>query len=109
LGDVAAALLLAPLPDQGVHRLRHVVERHVAQPSGAADPSPFGDETPAPEKIGRDIEAIEPVHVLGRVYAMQENGVHEGDSDSRRRIGQDSQTRGGPAIVESEVSLRSVH
>jgi hypothetical protein len=87
LGDVAAALLLAPLPDQGVHRLRHVV----------------GDETPAPEKIGRDIEAIEPVHVLGRVYAMQENGVHEGDSDSRRRIGQDS----WPRCAARVGSLRS--
>lgn len=70
MGDIAATLLLAPLPNQCLPRLRHVVESRVAQPSGAADPSPFGDETPAPEKIGRHIEAIEPVHVLGRVYVM---------------------------------------
>jgi hypothetical protein len=103
LGDIAATLLLAPLPDQSVHRLRHVVERHVAQPSGAADPSPFGDETPAPEKIGRDIEAIEPVHVLGRVYAVQKDRVHDFESGSRRRIGQGSRPRYAPKKAELEL------
>jgi hypothetical protein len=49
LGDIATPLLQAPLPDQSLHRLRHVVESYVAQPPFAADPSPFGNQTPAPE------------------------------------------------------------
>lgn len=92
-GDIAATLLQAPLPNQSLHRLRHVVENSVAQPAGAADPSPFHDQTPAPEQIRRNIEAVEPVHVPGRVYAMQKDGVHDRQSESRRSIGQDTAPR----------------
>jgi hypothetical protein len=74
-GDIAATLLQAPLP------------------AGAADPSPFRDQTPAPEQIRRDIEAVEPVHVLGWVYAMQKDGVHDRESESRQSIGQDTVPR----------------
>jgi hypothetical protein len=73
--------------------LRHVVENSATQPAGAADPSPFRDQTPAPEQIRRDIEAVEPVHVLGRVYALQKDGVHDRESESRRSIGQDTAPR----------------
>lgn len=40
-----------------------------------------------------DIEAVEPVHVLGRVYAMQKDGGHDCESESRRSIGQDTAPR----------------
>lgn len=63
--DIAATFLQAPLPNQSLHSLRHVVKSDHAQPTGAADPSPFHDQTPTPEQIRPDIEAIEPVHVLG--------------------------------------------
>ncbi len=89
-GDIAATLLQAPLPDQSLHRLRNVVANSAAQP---ADPSPFRDQTPAPEQIRRDIEAVEPVHVLGWVYAMQKDGVHDRESESRQSIGQDTVPR----------------
>lgn len=68
--------------------MRNVVKGGHAPPARPADPSPFRHQTPTPEKIGRDIEAIEPVHVLGRVDAMQNDGVHECESESLQDIGQ---------------------
>jgi hypothetical protein len=43
------------------------------------------------------------VHVLGRVYAVQKDRVHDFESGSRRRIGQGSRPRYAPKKAELEL------
>jgi hypothetical protein len=89
-GHITATLLHAPPPGKSLPSLRQVVKSGHAQATGTANPSPFRDQTPAPEQIGRDLEAVEAAHVPSGVDVMQKDRVHERESESSWDAGQET-------------------
>jgi hypothetical protein len=74
--DISPALLgAALLIERGFAFLRGR-EWDAACLPGAADASPFAHEAPLPEEIGLNVKAIEAMHVLVAVDAIEKDGVH---------------------------------